>query len=602
MVGGLAAIGQDDFAAGMVRSVARHLIPSNGCYDLRDFLLTDDGSIFRRGGSTYKSGAAFGTGGLRWLVDVRLVAGQRTVFATSAKFGVLGADDASVVDLGGAGLTVPTGSAVIGGLLHIGGGVVYGGSRKTADYSTGTVSVTQGSATVTGSGTSWSANVDAGMLLRVAGGQVYVVKSVGGNTSLTLDRPYLGAAAAGQAYTLKRLDVPTVLAPVYAAGGDRLITCSGNQIKPSLGRFSVATADSRNGTLQYGDFAPATAPDVMDLPDGVEILGAAMARDLLLVFATEGMWAVANIAQELTDDMGNVARRLDKVSGDIVLWGQAGLASWQNAVVVPTVDGVVLVDGVSGPTAVGKSITPLIAEYVKAGYQPGGATVHRNHYFLPVLDSSAAVIDVLVCRLDRPSRTRVGTVFPWLRLDGHGGAVTALAQRVGGQGAARQPDLLAAGSDGRVLSLSRFFSPAADVKNDADGTAPAPLLETRDYATGPGNLNHVLRLRVRYELVDAATDDPELLARYSIGAPQPGIPYWGLVDWGAFDWTDPALGEYVTLAPSAPESTGRDPFVWRLPRAAQARFIRGRLECSDPAASLVIRSVEWGVRPSAKDR
>jgi hypothetical protein len=597
MAGGLAWIGQDDVAAGMVRSVARHLIPSNGCYDLLEFLLDDDGSAYERGGSVYKSAAhAQFLTGLRNLWDVRVTAGQRTVFTGDSGVGTLASNDTSVVVLSNTGIPGPVGAAVLGGALFIGGGVVYGGSRKAADYSTGTVSVTQGSASVTGSGTSWSANVDAGMLLSVAGGEVYVVQSVGGNTALTLDRPYLGATAAAQAYTLKRLGTAAVVAPVYVAGGNRLIACSGNQIRVSDRQFAADGVDPRNGALQYGSFTEAA----MQLPDGVDILGGGMARDLLLTFATEGVWAVTNIGLDLLDDFGNVQRRMDKITGDVVLWGQSGIASWQNALVVPTLDGVVLVDGVSAPTPVGRAITPLIAEYVKAGYQPGGGVVFRNHYFLPVLDASNVVVDLLVCRLDRPTRSRLGTIFPWSHAGGHGGAVTALAQRVGGQGAARQPDLLAAGQDGRVLSLARFFTPDGDVKVDADGSAVEALLETRDYATGPGNLNQAKRLKVRYELEDAASDAPVITARMSKGAPQPGIPFWGLVDWGLFDWTDPRLAEYVTLVGDAPVSTGRDPFVWSF--AARTRFIRFRLECVDPTAKLVVRSIQVGVLQSESDR
>lgn len=586
----LATIGQDDFAAGMVRSVAPHLIPPNGCFDLLNYLLDDDGSAYRRGGSVYKSGSVFGSGGLRWLWDARLVPGRRTVFATPAAFGVLGADDRSPVSLGGAGLAQPLGAAAIGGLLFIDGGVVYGGSRMAADYSTGTVAVTQGSVTVTGTGTLWRASVDAGMLLSVAGGQVYAVKAVASDTSLTLDRPYVEATGSGRAYALRRLGAPAVVGPVYASGGDRLIVCDGSTVKFSKGR------DPETGNLRYGEFDPT---DVMQLPDGVEILGAAMLRDQLLVFATEGMWAITNVALELTDDFGNPQRRMDKVTGDLVLWGRAGIASWQNALVVPTVDGVSLVDGVSAPTPIARSIAPLIREYVRLGYQPGGAVVHGNHYFLPVLNGGT-VVDLLVCRLDRAVETRLGVIFPWSRMGGHGGAVAALAQRVGGEGAARQPELLAAGVDGRVLALQGFFTPGDSLARDADGSAFSYLLESRDFTTGTGNLNTVRRLRVRYELVDAAADDPTLSAAYSIGNAQPGIPYWGLVDWGAFEWTDPRLADVVLLADEAPESDGRDPFVWRF--AARGRFIRVRLESSAPAAEAVVRSLEWGLIPSGKDR
>lgn len=592
MGAGLAQIQQQDFSAGMFRSVARHLIPPSGAYDLVNLLLDDDGSLYRRGGSQFLAAPSFDASILRWIADMRLTAGERTIVASSSDFGVLDATDSAIVNLGGAGLPLPTGSAVLGGALFIAGGVMYGGSRMAADYSTGTVAVTNGSTTVTGTGTRWATSADAGMIFTRTGGEAYVVRSVDSDTTLTLDRPFLGATASGQAYTLTRLGTPTVRAPVYAAGGDRLITCNGSEIRPSKGR------DPATGGLQYNTFDPT---DVMTLPDGVEILGAAMVRDLLLVFATEGVWAVTNIAMELTDDYGNVQRRLDKVSGDVVLWGQSGIASWGNGLVVPTVDGVALMDGISPPTPIGRPITPMIAEYVRLGYQPGGAFVYRNHYFLPVLDASANVIDLLVCRLDRGVNTRIGVVFPWTRLAGHGGTVTALARRAGGAGSARSPRLLAAGDAGRVVELTRLFTPDADVKLDADGTIHLPVLDTLDYETGggAGNRNTVRRLRVRYELRDADTDNPEMTGYYSVGEEQPGTPHWGEVTWGRFSWTSPEAAEFVLLSSRAPESVGRDPFTWLF--AAHTRYIRARLTCTDPAARFVIRSLTWGILQSAKD-
>ncbi len=37
---------QEDFAAGMVKDAAPHLIPDNGVFDIQNGLLSDDGSIF----------------------------------------------------------------------------------------------------------------------------------------------------------------------------------------------------------------------------------------------------------------------------------------------------------------------------------------------------------------------------------------------------------------------------------------------------------------------------------------------------------------------------------------------------------------------------
>ena len=72
-----------------------------------------------------------------------------------------------------------------------------------SQYSTGTASVTNGSATVTGSGTLWLANVTAGDSFTVAGdGVMYDVASVDSDTQVTLSMAYAGVTAAGAVYAI----------------------------------------------------------------------------------------------------------------------------------------------------------------------------------------------------------------------------------------------------------------------------------------------------------------------------------------------------------------------------------------------------------------
>jgi hypothetical protein len=60
----------------------------------------------------------------------------------------------------------------------------------------GTLSVTQNSAAITGSGTSFASELVAGDSIKI-GSEIFTVSSVASNTSLTLDSNYLGATAAG---------------------------------------------------------------------------------------------------------------------------------------------------------------------------------------------------------------------------------------------------------------------------------------------------------------------------------------------------------------------------------------------------------------------
>ncbi|MDX0597820.1 phage tail protein [Sinorhizobium medicae] len=76
----------------------------------------------------------------------------------------------------------------------------------TIPYVTGTVSVTAGSAVVTGSGTAWATALIAGGIfgLDSSNGNPVPILSVDSNTQLTLAKPWRGTTAAGQGYWIVR--------------------------------------------------------------------------------------------------------------------------------------------------------------------------------------------------------------------------------------------------------------------------------------------------------------------------------------------------------------------------------------------------------------
>ncbi len=69
-----------------------------------------------------------------------------------------------------------------------------------AIHDLGSVAVTNGSATVTGSGTNWFGALQVGWMFRGPDGLVYAIDSVVSDSELTLSAPYTGATASGQAY------------------------------------------------------------------------------------------------------------------------------------------------------------------------------------------------------------------------------------------------------------------------------------------------------------------------------------------------------------------------------------------------------------------
>lgn len=76
-------------------------------------------------------------------------------------------------------------------------------------YATGTIAVTQGDATITGTGTSWTAAM-SGLAIRIAAQEEYYQLTVTNGTSAELDRPYERADATGQTY---RIDQPVYVMP-----------------------------------------------------------------------------------------------------------------------------------------------------------------------------------------------------------------------------------------------------------------------------------------------------------------------------------------------------------------------------------------------------
>jgi hypothetical protein len=72
-----------------------------------------------------------------------------------------------------------------------------------SQYSTGTATVTNNNATVTGTNTLWLANVSAGDSFTIAStGVMYDVASVDSDTQVTLSAPYAGTTASGVVYAI----------------------------------------------------------------------------------------------------------------------------------------------------------------------------------------------------------------------------------------------------------------------------------------------------------------------------------------------------------------------------------------------------------------
>lgn len=109
-------------------------------------------------------------------------------------------------------------------------------------YSAGTVAVTSGAKTVTGTGTGWFGTLQAGWGLVAPDGRAYEIENVVSDTEMTLRVNYQGATASGQVYTA----FPTMsLAADLVARINTLLTgFQGVLDGPAQGRFADGTAEA----------------------------------------------------------------------------------------------------------------------------------------------------------------------------------------------------------------------------------------------------------------------------------------------------------------------------------------------------------------------
>jgi hypothetical protein len=555
------ASGQADFGAGIYRG---RETPGNAAYDLLNVLIDDEGQPFRRGGSVYKSTSDAGTT-LTSIGAFPLQPGNRVLAWNATNLYVLDGSDApvsiiltsdymrpaSLARMVGAGRFVfwhgytPDSS----GDYHLG---IYAGSRK-AQYSTGTVTTTAGSRTVTGSGTTWSTNVDPGMILNVAA--LYgVVESVNSNTSITLRDPAKSSNGPGASYTLRPFFTSSFfvkeLPACLSEASGRLLVGYGNRVAFSDGSDTpwIFGNDGTNLTAYH------------EMPTAATVIGLEGIGGAAYVFTTRGTYLISNLAFDPIDDVGNIQHTVEQIN-ELVLWGDSGIAKWRGAVLAPCIDDVWLLPGDEAPVPIGAGIKPLYLSYVKAGYQPGMATVHRGHYFLPIVNGTTWV-DTLICRLDRE--------FAWTRWSGHAAGL-AYAQEIGAT--TRSPKLFGIPAAGqRVTNLTDAWAPSASNASEADATTHAVKVETRDLPTpSRGKGSRVTRVKVRYEA--AAAGAVAVTAAVATGLE--GAAYTALS---------------LARDTGGAASDGSDESEWTVVNV-RAPAVRFKLESSSALSSFTLRSV-----------
>lgn len=200
----------------------------------------------------------------------------------------------------------------------------YRGSTN-ANYTTGTISVTNGSATVTGSGTSWATttNAEANEYIQLPDGKWYKIVSVSNDTSLTIERTYQGSTQSGQNYVISpwgevqgRLDsaAPSSLTrpqPEFIANHkDRIWVLDGNNLKSSVLDLSVQGEN-------FNDFDTANNAVEINIPTGKGDTGTGLysLNDTLYIFQKRAIWGLYGTSpgdfqlRNITNEIGCIHKR-----------------------------------------------------------------------------------------------------------------------------------------------------------------------------------------------------------------------------------------------------------------------------------------------------
>jgi hypothetical protein len=303
-------------------------------------------------------------------------------------------------------------------------------------YRTGTVAVTNGSATLTGTGTAWIANVKVGDAVHLPDARVYEVLTVNSNTSITLRTNYLGSTASAQIYAIQ----PTrgMLREVY----DKLTT-------------AVNTFQGYLDGVLAGKFGDGTAgAPAISFASNVTT-GMYRAASNVIGFATAGVerFRITNSGAQLTGLLSGTAvidTSIDPTTGRLLrLVGNTGAFGWGGTYCPQIVD----LDDIMNPNGVYMFNTGSGTTGTNPGFAIGTVIVAQN-----VVTGTRAPVQIALQRSSGNGgmawRTAQAGVFgPWQTIYGTRNLLGTVNQAAGvPTGAVFQHNSLANGSFERRAS------------------------------------------------------------------------------------------------------------------------------------------------------
>lgn len=212
----------------------------------------------------------------------------------------------------------------------------YRGSTNS-NYSTGTLTATNASATITGSGTSWntSTNAEVGEYIQLPDNKWYRIIAIASNTSLTIEVNYQGATLSGQNYIISpwgevqgSINSATAVSSLTRPTGayienhaNRIWNLDGNTL-----RFSVL--DTSVSGAHFNDWDTANNSGSIIIPAGKGDSGTGLysLNGVLYVFQRRSIWGLygtspANFElRNITNEIGLRNRRTLVEYNDLLIF------------------------------------------------------------------------------------------------------------------------------------------------------------------------------------------------------------------------------------------------------------------------------------------
>lgn len=274
----------------------------------------------------------------------------------------------------------------------------YRGSTN-ANYSTGTITVTNGSETITGSGTSWNTttNAIAGEYIQLPDSKWYKIVTIAGNTSLVIERTYQGTTLAGQTYVISPWgEVQGKLNSSVAVTGlvrptptsienhlNRIWTLEGNTL-----RFSAL--DTSITEEHFNDWDTGNNAGTIIIPSGKGDTGTGLYsfNNALYVFQRRSIWRVYGNApanfelRNVSNEIGMIDKRTLVEWGDLLIFlSDLGIQFFDGANLENVSDGVVnnFIDSWANKTS---PVAVLWGNRYVLSYTPSGGSNNSEALFL----------------------------------------------------------------------------------------------------------------------------------------------------------------------------------------------------------------------------